>query len=98
MKTLKFTDSLSKLVLSGAKTSTWRMFDDKALSVGDELSFINKSTGEEFAQARIVTVRKRLSEQSKKRISVVTRATRAGKRCLRRTGDTMGSGLIGTPW
>ena len=56
MKTLKFTPELISLILSGEKTSTWRIFDDKDLSLGDELSFINKATGEEFAKARIVSV------------------------------------------
>jgi len=63
MKTLKFTSELVLLILSGEKTFTWRIFDDKDLSLGDELSFINKATGEEFAKARIVSVReKKLGE------------------------------------
>jgi hypothetical protein len=32
MKTLKFYDNLIPLILSGEKTSTWRIFDDKNLS------------------------------------------------------------------
>lgn len=56
MKSLKFNAELVPLVLSGEKTSTWRMFDDKDLSVGDELSLIDRSTGMEFAHARITTV------------------------------------------
>jgi len=31
MKTLKFREKLSKLILSGKKTTTWRLFDDKDL-------------------------------------------------------------------
>ncbi len=56
MKTLKFAENLVPLVLSGEKTSTWRMFDDKDLAVGDELSFINRATSKEFAKARITAV------------------------------------------
>lgn len=56
MKTLKFTENLIPLILSGEKTFTWRIFDDKDLSLGDELSFINKATGGEFAKARIVSI------------------------------------------
>lgn len=59
MKTLKFVDNLIPLILSGEKTSTWRIFDDKNLSVDDELSFINKTTGEEFVQAKILSVREK---------------------------------------
>lgn len=57
MKTLKFAPDLVSLVLSGDKTSTWRVFDDKNLEVGDELLFLNKETGEEFAKALITAVR-----------------------------------------
>ena len=56
MKTLKFVTELIPLILSGEKTSTWRLFDDKDLQVGDELSFINRTTGEEFSRARIISV------------------------------------------
>ncbi len=56
MKTLKFKEKLSKLILSGEKTSTWRLFDDKDLQVGDEVSFLVKETLEEFAKARLLEV------------------------------------------
>lgn len=57
MKTLKFAKNLVPLVLSGEKTATWRLFDDKDLKVGDSLNLINKDTGEEFAKAVITTVK-----------------------------------------
>lgn len=56
MKTLKFMPSLVPLVLSGEKTSTWRLFDDKDLKKDDNLLLINKATGEEFAKAIIMKV------------------------------------------
>lgn len=56
MKTLKFMPHLVSLVLSGEKTSTWRLFDDKYLHKGDNLLLINKATGEEFAKAIIIKV------------------------------------------
>lgn len=56
MKTLKFRQYLVPLILSGEKTSTWRLFDDKDLTVGDELEFLVKETGEPFARATIVKV------------------------------------------
>ena len=46
MKTLKFASHLVQKILSGEKTSTWRLFDDKDLQVGDGLIFVNKDTGE----------------------------------------------------
>lgn len=42
MKTLKLDHELAKLVLEGEKTSTWRVKDDKDLSVDDEIELIDK--------------------------------------------------------
>jgi hypothetical protein len=53
MKTLKFTPDLCALILTGEKTSTWRLFDEKNLQAGDELLFINKETLEPFGTAVI---------------------------------------------
>lgn len=59
MKRLKFAAKLEPLVLSGEKVSTWRLFDDKDLSKNDEILFINKETGEEFAKAILTSVREK---------------------------------------
>ncbi|MDD2785585.1 MAG: ASCH domain-containing protein [Patescibacteria group bacterium] len=56
MQSLKFAPHLVPLVLSGEKTSTWRLFDDKDLQVDDELVFVNAVTGDEFAKARITSL------------------------------------------
>jgi hypothetical protein len=53
MKTLKFRQALSKLIIDGKKNVTWRLFDDKNLSKGDLIQFIVWETGKEFAQALI---------------------------------------------
>lgn len=42
MKQLKFSDKAAQLIRSGAKKSTFRMFDDKDLSVNDEVEIIDK--------------------------------------------------------
>jgi hypothetical protein len=42
MKTLKFNHKDAELVIAGEKTSTWRLYDDKDLSVDDEIKFIDK--------------------------------------------------------
>lgn len=55
-KTLKFAPDLVSKVLSGEKTSTWRLFDDKDLKLGDRLIFINKETGIEFGSAVITSL------------------------------------------
>jgi ribonuclease HI len=42
MKTLKFDHELAQLILNGNKTSTWRLYDDKDLSVDDHIKIIDK--------------------------------------------------------
>jgi hypothetical protein len=55
MKRLNFQSNLVPLVLSGQKNSTWRLFDDKGLSEGDEIEL--KEFGKEvFAEAKITKV------------------------------------------
>lgn len=56
MKVLKFRDYLVPLVLSGEKDSTWRLFDDKDLSVGDDIELQVFVTNKPFARARITRV------------------------------------------
>lgn len=58
-KKLKFAANLVPLVLSGEKTVTWRMFDDKDLKVGDNLALIDFKTKTEFGQAKIISVREK---------------------------------------
>ncbi len=57
MKTLKFMPNLVEKIISGEKTSTWRLFDEKDLRVGDELVFVNKETGNEFGNAMITKMK-----------------------------------------
>jgi len=57
MKTLKFKKVLSELILGGKKNTTWRLFDDKNLSVGDSVSFLVQETLEEFARVKITYVK-----------------------------------------
>lgn len=57
MKTLKFFSHLVNKILIGEKTSTMRLFDDKDLTVGDELIFINTETGEKFGEAEITSIK-----------------------------------------
>lgn len=56
MKLVKFRDNLVPLVLSGEKNSTWRLFDDKNLSVGDEIELRQFGKESSFARARITKV------------------------------------------
>lgn len=56
MKTLKFAPDLVSKIISGEKTSTWRLFDDKDLKVDDSLILINKESGEQFGTAIITSL------------------------------------------
>src|SRR3989344_5662981 len=63
MKTLKFKSELVDKILTGQKTSTWQMFDDKDLQVEDKLEFVNKETEKKFAEAKISSIHeKKLGE------------------------------------
>ena len=42
MKTLKFNHSDAKKIEAGQKNTTWRLYDDKDLSVDDLLKIIDK--------------------------------------------------------
>ena len=56
MKRMKFAPNLVPLVLSGKKTSTWRLWDDKDLTTGDFVEFANSETLEVFAKAELTKV------------------------------------------
>lgn len=47
------------LVLSGEKTTTWRLFDEKNLSAGDELQLVATDSGKVFANAVVSSVREK---------------------------------------
>ena len=59
MKSLKFREHLVKPILSGEKNITWRFFDEKNLSAGDEIDLINWKTREKFGEAVITDVREK---------------------------------------
>ena len=56
MKIVKFHQDLVPLILDGSKTSTWRLFDDKDLSLGDNFQLLEFGTTEPFANAVITKV------------------------------------------
>lgn len=62
-KELKFRKVLAEQILTGQKNVTWRLFDDKDLSVGDKLQLIEWVNRNKFADAEITSVReKKMSE------------------------------------
>lgn len=56
MKQLKFAEPLPDLVLGGQKDKTWRINEDKGISVGDQLSLCHND-GREFAKAEVIWVK-----------------------------------------
>lgn len=54
-KTLKFSPDLVPLVLSGEKNSTWRLWDDKDLKVGDVVTLIRRPELTAFAVVKITS-------------------------------------------
>lgn len=57
MKRLKFKPHLCEQILIGEKTSTWRLFDDKDLAIGDIIEFINKDTLQSFGTGEIISLK-----------------------------------------
>ena len=68
MKQLKFAEPLPQKVLDDEKDTTWRINDERAITVNDRLS-LQDTTREEFAQARVLwtkmTTFGRLTEEDK---------------------------------
>lgn len=65
MKILKFRPGLIKAILAREKVTTWRLFDEKDISQGDKLSFVNWETGEEFARGTVISVTQKRFEDLK---------------------------------
>ena len=59
MKTLKFEHEFVKEILIGRKTTTWRLFDDKDLTIGDELELVDRDSKEKFAKAVIMDIQEK---------------------------------------
>ena len=55
-KTLKFDPEKADLTLAGEKTTTWRLFDDKNLTISDEIVLIRRPEQTTFAKAVITNI------------------------------------------
>lgn len=53
MKIVKFSPQLISSLLSGEKTSTWKLFDDKNLSIHDELELRNSENWDIIGYGKI---------------------------------------------
>jgi ribonuclease HI len=77
MKTLKFNHSYAQEIARGAKTSTWRLFDDKDLSVNDRIKVIDKVEEEDPASWQVVG-EATVSQITEKKLDDVTDEDMAG--------------------
>lgn len=63
MKILKFATHLIPALFSGEKKSTWRLFDDKGLSLWDDLEFRRSEDNEVIGYGTIISLKeKKISE------------------------------------
>lgn len=65
-KKLHFSKELVSLILSGKKTSTWRLWDDKDLKEGNIVEFLESKTEKHFFTAKITKVIKKKMGELKK--------------------------------
>ncbi|MDB5165946.1 MAG: Ribonuclease [Candidatus Saccharibacteria bacterium] len=56
MKILKLDHNLAQLVAAGKKHSTWRIFDDKDLRVGDEVELVDKVDPDDKTTWKIIGI------------------------------------------
>lgn len=56
-KTLKFESFFADTIKGKDKITTSRLFDEKNLSLGDDVDFLNADTGEKFATGKITAIK-----------------------------------------
>jgi hypothetical protein len=71
MKTLKFDHDQAQLIPKGEKTSTWRLYDDKDLSVDDVIKIVDK-VEENNPQSWQVIGTAKVNEVIEKKLGAVT--------------------------
>jgi hypothetical protein len=82
MKTLKFKPHLVEQILTGTKTSTWRLFDDKNIMGGICSTSLTKKPANYLALLRSPVSPSKPSVPSPKMIGWVTTVTNQTKLCI----------------
>ena len=72
MKTLKFNHDFAQQILEGKKTTTWRLFDDKDLSIDDQINIIDKTKIDDPKTWQIIG-RATITEIAEKKLGAVTK-------------------------
>ncbi len=78
MKSLKLDHDLAELVRAGKKTSTWRIYDDKDISVNDQIDLVDKVVAGDPSTWKSVGV-VRVTSVLEKQLGDVTPQEMAGK-------------------
>jgi hypothetical protein len=65
-KTLKFPSHYAPFIIKNKKGTTTRLFDEKNISTGDMLDFLDKETKEKFATAKVTAVEVKSFEETMK--------------------------------
>jgi ribonuclease HI len=73
MKQLKFNHNFAQLIRQGKKTATFRMYDDKDLSVDDQVELLDKTYPDRSATWKPIGVA-RIDSIVEKRLSAITEA------------------------
>jgi ribonuclease HI len=77
VKTLKFDHDSAQLILSGKKNSTWRLFDDKDLSVNDNIKIVDKVASEDPKTWKVIG-QGQVSEVIEKKLKDISKEDMAG--------------------
>src|SRR5579859_411490 len=77
MKTLKFDHDSSELIAKRQKISTWRLFDDKDLSVDDNVKIVDKVNPKDPASWKVIGTG-RVREVIEKKLGDITEQDMAG--------------------
>jgi hypothetical protein len=77
VKTLKFDHESAQDVLSGKKSATWRLYDDKDLSVNDRIKIIDKLNPDSETTWQVIG-EARVNEIVEKKLDDVTDKDMAG--------------------
>lgn len=77
MKTLKLDHNLALAVVAGTKTSTWRLFDDKDISVNDEVQLIDKLNPDDRNSWSVIGTA-RVTQVTEKRMADLSEADLTG--------------------
>jgi ribonuclease HI len=90
MKTLKFDHELAEQILLGEKTSTWRLFDDKDLSVDDTIKVIDKVDSDDSKSWKVIGQGK-VTEVIEKKLGDVTEQDMKGHEAFNSREQMLGT-------